>query len=459
VEPTKINERPEAVVDIKEMLDNIEVDMKLVQAECTLWKGLLLLQNNSPVKGGLALRKSWMIYKAIHANIEKGEKYHQDIRDVCLTGVGTFYYIMSIMPSTVAKVLTLIGFVQNREQGIAYLHEVFENNGITAPNSALMLAVNYLFVPRALADAHEYIAAYSPLLLRCILQYPEGFIFRFMASQLVKKTGQLEAAGNHLNIALESCKEVNVQPNLFVFELGQSYFQSMNFEKAEEIFQDLIKVEEDFDFKTFAGLETACCMAFQGRMKEAKDMIDLVPSMVKSKPGRIDQYITDKLKIIGKLWNKDLNRLEVILKISAFEMLYLRRDLAHMQPEDLQAVREEIKKGRARIKELKAEKDLSDMLAATLVILAQIERNEGNVEKAEKKFRFVLSIQKSIRYEQQWLAFSNYELGEIMYHKGELKESYDLMKAALKFSKYPFEEILKARTNLAIKQLKKEMKK
>jgi hypothetical protein len=99
--------------------------------------------------------------------------------------------------------LEVIGFVANRELGVSYLHKVHDFGGVRseffllflcslffvlsssscllinvcmlAPSAAAILAMNYLFIPRALSDVKEQLGFAGPIINACLRNYPYLF--------------------------------------------------------------------------------------------------------------------------------------------------------------------------------------------------------------------------------------------------------------------------------------------
>lgn len=82
----------------------------------------------------------------------------------------------------------------------------------------------------------------------------------------------------------------------------------------------------------------ACCYQLLGEGDKAIKALKLVKNFV-SKKGRFDNMALRKSEAILQLEDKS-----VAMYSTAFEYLYFKRDIAHMQPEHLHKVKEHMSK-------------------------------------------------------------------------------------------------------------------
>jgi len=169
---------------------------------------------------------------------------------------------------------------------------------------------------------------------------------------------------------------------------------------------------------------------------------------------------------------------------AAFEMLYIRRDLAKMErivPELLEILEKQAantnalkpvtvdvnsKKGLAgfanKLSSLsigKSKKDEPvdhsiDDRAVYLLIKGALLKSAEKVDDAIECFREVIRLEPVIR-EKYLVPYCLFEFGECMYQKGSLKEAQEAMKKCNNISGYDWEDPLKVRLRVTIDQLKK----
>lgn len=109
----------------------------------------LAAQLGGPSKGlASALRDQ---AKAVE-DFKHAVKVLEDTEDYLQYGIGLFYFIVSIVPKSLVPALRTIGLQSNHEQGIKNFEDVLSRKNGRAPFAALFLLINYLFLPRGVAD-------------------------------------------------------------------------------------------------------------------------------------------------------------------------------------------------------------------------------------------------------------------------------------------------------------------
>jgi hypothetical protein len=156
----------------QQLLDNFRLDIETAHAEVSMQRGIVQFQANMYLRGAYNLRKGWKSFEHLHTRVNKMQStdvsrddfVHPDIVNAINYGVGTFQFGISILPSTIIKVLSYLGFKADREEGLRLLRSAFNSDTrVSAPAGAL-LSVNYLFVPRAFADKETILNEYKPLI-------------------------------------------------------------------------------------------------------------------------------------------------------------------------------------------------------------------------------------------------------------------------------------------------------
>jgi hypothetical protein len=175
----------------QQLLDNFRLDVETAQAEVSMQRGIVQFQANMYLRGAYNLRKGWKTFESLHqrvgnmqsTDVSKSDFIHPDIVNAINYGVGTFQFGISILPSTIIKVLSYLGFKADREEGLRLLRSAFNSDTrVSAPAGAL-LSVNYLFVPRAFADKETILNEYKPLIekvrvyYKLVINYHSWWIF------------------------------------------------------------------------------------------------------------------------------------------------------------------------------------------------------------------------------------------------------------------------------------------
>ncbi|GBC07250.1 hypothetical protein RclHR1_07330008 [Rhizophagus clarus] len=276
---------------------NYRWDCELAMADILLFHAILQVVGGSEIKGAFNLRKAWKTYSKVRDEIDRikgdagkndmhkselssssnrwslgsailgrgsisnmvgfgGNRNHNqdgssvtldginnsveiysDIEDCLEFGIGVFYFILSIVPGSFQSILKAIGFNAERDQGIQMLENCYLRNSVRAPFAAFFLLINYLFLPRGLADPTLSLNKAGTIVQECVKKYPKSSPFLFMACQQARKTGQIKEALNHITNGINSCEMIGVTSTNYRFEKGMTYLINLDFTAAKDIFE------------------------------------------------------------------------------------------------------------------------------------------------------------------------------------------------------------------------------
>jgi len=132
-----------------------------------------------------------------------------------------------------------------------------------------------------------------------------------------------------------------------------------------------------------------------------------------------------------------------------FEVLYLRRDLAHMKEQHLKLLVEQIEKAYETSEKNDINKGTYLLLKGTTHV------GFSQVEQAEALFEEVLTLEKVLNQNQyqHLLCFAAYELAEISFKRSDLVKSKSYLQYTERFSGYEWEEELVNKRKLALETL------
>ncbi|KAG2385818.1 hypothetical protein C9374_002967 [Naegleria lovaniensis] len=460
----------------EQILHNFELDLTLLNGETHLLRGILQFHASSYLKGFYNLRKAYLKFKEVHTTVDSlkdepktSSKFvHSDLIHSCYFGLGIFNFMLSILPPTLAKILSVLGFDADRDQGLHYLKQVHDYGGRHLGNGGFMLCLNYLFIPRALQDREKNLQEVSPILERIGARFPKSGFFKFIHSHYDRKAGDINAAISNLKDAIQiTAKSMGTKPNNFLFELGICYMLTMNFTEASTVMDDLIKSEKEFDTKGICCMLLAVCKLKLGDKEGANVLIKDLDKYV-SKNSRIDKFALEKIDLI-KYINTEEER-HLMMLVSIFQILYLRRDLANLSADIADPLYQFFLDVAKDVKIDEKSKVHGDIESGICVVKGQFLRQIGKREESVAEFQKALNFENKIKLEKQWIAFSFYEIAESSY-LNEFKTESDTKKKlhilhevkknlekCNKLSGYPFEEVLHSRAKLALKQVEAELK-
>jgi tetratricopeptide (TPR) repeat protein len=385
-------------------------------------------------------------------------------------GAGVFLFAMSIIPSKFMKLVSLAGFKANREVGLEYIKETHRSNGIRAPFATMTLLFNNLLLPRGLADAEVFLKEAEQLINESLKRYPTGSLFQVMGSHCARKQCKIDEGIKFMEAALTNSKHLGKSPLIYCYELGNCYCMKLDWKKAIEIWTPLCD-EEKFQVKVICSLQVASCYI----------MLD--------EDAKAQQFLNKAINMPGKKMNFD----QIVIRqakrylgngghFSAFETLYLRRDLAKMIPimdQVLAALEKKAEKiGANQKKELPAnaptagskladkignmfgrKKEVTDFSfdyrACYLLLKGSLLKAMKRNDEAIKCFVEIRELADFLT-EKFYHPYCLYELGESYYIEGKLEEAEKCMKECNKLNGYDWEDPLRVRLRVSMDQLKKK---
>lgn len=449
------------------------LDCRVVFGDTLYMLAVLQLTRDSKLKGALNMRKSWKVFEESLKVVKdaKDQSLHDEDLVRCLNfGAGFFLFAMSIIPQKFLKLVELVGFRADRDLGLKYIRDCHDAGGVRAPFATIVLLFNNLLLPRGLANPAKYLREADTLIKDSLVKYPEGSLIQVMGSHCARKQCNIDEGIKFMEDAIDNCKSLNAAPLIYKYELANCFAMKLNWAEAAKHFEPLAN-EEKFQVRALCALQLATCYHMMGERDKSTALLTKIPSYVK-KNSSVDPIVAHQASRFANNggW------------FSAFELLYIRRDLAKMEqqiPEIMQLLEKQAantnalkpvtvdvnsKKGFAgfanklstlSISKPKKEEDHSiDDRAAYLMIKGALLKSAEKVDEAVQCFQEVIRLEPVIK-EKYFVPYCLFELGESLYQKGNLKGAQEAMKKCNNISGYDWEDPLKVRLRVTIDQLKK----
>jgi len=331
--------------------------------------------------------------------------------------------------------------------------EIYKGEGLKSPYAALILLAIYLFLPSALSDMHENLQLAKPIIEFSRKTYPNGAMFNYLCAQYFRKINDGKTAIDSLRLSIKASKAVGVEPNLFLWDLANCHLMCLEWQPAIEQLEAIIDStgkRKAFEFNSICTLQLACAYQMVGDNKKALENLKRVKTFVSNK-GRFDRMALRKAENI-LLSSEPI----AAMTSAAFEILYFKRDIAHMTKENLEKVDQYMSKIFIISENQKLKSEDMPNIASNLVISGAIQNLLGFKDKAKSLFEKVYSFDKEMpSHGKHWIVGTLYELGEMSFRDGKLEESQDYILKASKYSNYDWEDVYKSRLHKARSQLKK----
>jgi tetratricopeptide (TPR) repeat protein len=465
---------PGVTVSGKNELANLQLDCRVVFGDTLYMLAVLQLTRDSKLKGALNMRKSWKVFEESLKMVKEAKEqslYDEDLVRCLNFGAGFFLFAMSIIPQKFLKLVELVGFRADRDLGLKYIRDCHDAGGARAPFATIVLLFNNLLLPRGLANPAKYLREADALIKDSLVKYPEGSLIQVMGSHCARKQCNIDEGIKFMEDAIENCKSLNASPLIYKYELANCFAMKLNWAEAAKHFEPLVN-EEKFQVRALCALQLATCYHMMGEREKSVALFARIPSYVK-KNSSVDPIVAHQAARFASNggW------------FSAFELLYIRRDLAKMErqvPQILELLEKQAgntnatkpvtvdvnaKKGFAgfanKLSSLSISKPKNEVVdhsiddrAAYLMIKGALLKSSDKVDDAIQCFREVIRLEPVIK-EKYYVPYCLFELGESLYQKGNLKEAQEAMKKCNNISGYDWEDPLKVRLRVTIDQLKK----
>jgi len=278
--------------------------------------------------------------------------------------------------------------------------------------------------------------------------------------------------------ALQTCSNLKKEPLIYKYELANCFCMKLEWARAAEQYTPLIN-EEKFQVRALTALQLSACYVMLGDRAKAIQILNKIESLI-SKKAHFDP-------VVGRQAKRYLSNGG---NFSAFELLYLRRDLAKMTPLIAQVLAklDEVALGTKSIerkevpttavskptgrlgrlgsigsnlgakligKRQDKPQDYSfDDRASYLLIKGSILKSIDRNEEAIVYFREAIELE-PVLIEKLYVPYCLYELGESLYMQNKAADALEMMKRCSKYSGYDWEDPLKIRLRVTMDQLKK----
>jgi len=226
------------------------------------------------VKAGLNMRSSWKQFQqALEAVVGLPPSFpgYAHIVSSAYCGVGTFHFMISIVPPAFKWIVEAVGFEGDRARGMQELQLGVEAAGYRSPQSnfTIILLQNFFF---------EDFATANVLLEKMLVQFPKSVLGLYLGGCMFRKQGNI-ARSDELFTAGFKYSEQMYQLQLFVqSELGYNSFLKLDWEQASVQLSGFLRDTSSQGFKAFIGWQLGVCFAMMGKDDETKNaMSQLIP--------------------------------------------------------------------------------------------------------------------------------------------------------------------------------------
>lgn len=426
-----------------------KLECDVIYADALMVRSILQLTMNSYLKGGYNLRKAWGCYWALLQELEKDteKRIPKDIEMNIKCGAGMFYIYLALVPGSLMTLLSAIGFISDRDLGEQLLTEVLESNTVRSPVAAIVLLTFYLFLPTGLGDVHKTLAKVKPILDRMNTVFPNNCHFTAWANFYHRKLGHTEEALESINKAVVSAERTGTVPTLLRYLQGDTLYMSLQYEQArakyQEVLDSITRTGEGFAYTGQLIISIAACQTMLGNKPAALALLKTVASRYNDKSKQDANSPKYAARVLAE---------PRLLPLIGVYVLYINRDLAHMQGKYAEKLQEDLTR-------VTTGEDLSppEVRCMYWLFMGCMHKVANRREEAIRAWTQCRELEKKMASDSMTLPYVYYEMGEYEYRAGNLGAAKDLFDKGQSI-KGDGHETLANRYHIAQKQLKREMK-
>lgn len=352
---------------------------QIIIADCQVYLAVLSFikqELSAYIKGGWILRKAWKMYNKCYNDItqlQEGNRRRPSGQEMVSSvptasdrsqssspgqsqsqrpdgispevldrlkgsvsfGYGLFHLCISMVPPHLLKIVNLLGFPGDRDQGLSALTYASESKDMKAPLATLALLWYHTVVqPFFALDGSDTQAGLMEA--KCILKqreaaYPNSSLFMFFKGRVQRLECQISSALTSFNDALNLASDQREIQHVCLYEIGWCSMIELNYGEAYRAFERL-KAESRWSQCYYAYL-TGACQGATGDLEGAVATFKDVQRLFKRKNNQIEVF---SLKKAEKLQSPGLSKELCIL--SVIEILYLWKALPNCSSAKLQTM-------------------------------------------------------------------------------------------------------------------------
>eukprot|EP01060_Flectonema_neradi_P040137 TRINITY_DN904_c0_g1_i1.p1 TRINITY_DN904_c0_g1~~TRINITY_DN904_c0_g1_i1.p1 ORF type:complete len:720 (+),score=112.27 TRINITY_DN904_c0_g1_i1:38-2197(+) len=362
-------------------------------------------------------------------------------------GLGSINCCLSYMPQRILQLLSLFGFMCNRESGFKNLETALAGKGIRSAISGLFLTIFHGVLPSfSSVLSVPSLPTANSLSVQLLSYYPDSSVYLWVAGRVRRLGRDVHAAIDMFQKAIDlGRKDEFIQlTHISFYELAWCHCFELEWEKAIPLFEILFK-ESEWS-KSFNCFAIGCCHDQLNNKKDAQKYYELCLTHLGRKFGgrtiSVEQFIDRKVT----MWKEDGYKNTLMPGV---ELMMMFNAFTQMRSEKLQTVISDTQSFLAKNDDL-----LPEQRNIIRLILANAEKETGNWKTSRSLYLQLIDecpVKKwKKRYKQETyiLPYTYYELACLEHTDPGGSNSASYLKEAEKFRDFNFEMPLSLRMHL-----------
>ncbi|KAM9720152.1 tetratricopeptide repeat protein 39C-like [Menidia menidia] len=461
---------------------------QIIIADCQVYLAVLSFikqELSAYIKGGWILRKAWKMYNKCYSDIthlqdcnrrpasgtspvsppaasdqpdrsgsssagpspsQRGDVISPEALDrlkgSVSFGYGLFHLCISMVPPHLLKIVNLLGFPGDRQQGLSALTYASESKDMKAPLATLALLWYHTVVQPFFAldgtDTQMGLTEAKSILQQREAIYPNSSLFMFFKGRVQRLECQISSALTSFSGALDLASDQREIQHVCLYEIGWCSMIELNYKEAFRAFERL-KTESRWSQCYYAYL-TGACQGATGDLEGAAAVFKDVQRLFKRKNNQIEVF---SMKRAEKLRSSSLSKELCIL--SVIEILYLWKALPNCSSAKLQTMTQVLQ-------------GIDDASCAGLknLLLGAINKCLQNSKDAIQYFHLAARDEVGRLTNSYVQPYSCYELGCVLLNSAETsgKGRMLMLQAKEDYAGYDFENRLHVRIHSALASMK-----
>jgi hypothetical protein len=236
----------------KEAITKEQLEARISIAEAQFAKSLLCFLDESLsgfVRGSMGMRRAWQSYTQCSKMVSDSShlQLSPSDKDGVYFGLGVFNLVLGILPPRVLRVVKLLGFGGDRDEGLKQLYMCMEAEGVRSVLAVVALLAYHVLVPSffSLPQAMSYhIEQAESILSKAVVEYPGSAFLTFLQGRHERLKQNLQGSLDALSLSLDVVRSGSgaewVQfADLCSYELAWTLAQMQRWKQAAETFYSL----------------------------------------------------------------------------------------------------------------------------------------------------------------------------------------------------------------------------
>nr|XP_020447540.1 tetratricopeptide repeat protein 39B-like isoform X3 [Monopterus albus] len=416
-----------------------EMHAELCYAEVLLQKAALTFLDESLIsfiKGGMGMRKSYLIYKFCQSmeNVTKDtgtqKSTHIHFRGGVNMGIGTFNLVLSLLPPRVLRLMEFLGFSGDREMGLSQLREGAASNSLRSILSTITLLMFHLYITVILGTGQGNLTEAEALLAPYIEKFPNGVIILFYTARIALLKGNITLAREKFMACIAAQEEWHQIHHVCYWELMWTHSFEQNWIEAYR-YADLLSRESKWSKAIYVFHKAAILSMLpeEDVTKLGENVVELFRQVDGLRLTIAGKSIPTE-KFAAKKAQRYCSSNPVKLVVPALELMYLWNGFTVVgkRPELTESILSTLVKAEEQLRDdpNPSEYHLDDQCVVQL-LKGLCLKGLGRLVQAELCFTQVISSEYDIKHYNYLVPYTRYELGMLHKEKGDINTAIKLI--------------------------------